>query len=68
MRTFWRKYLKAFRQLWFSPALYVWFMLIASGGHSPTGKVVAALASVVLMPAFFVWQGEYDDEPADKVE
>jgi hypothetical protein len=34
---------------------YFWVLLILSGGHTPTGKIIAIITSIIIIPLFQMW-------------
>lgn len=55
MKQFVVKYLAYSKTLLKNPALYIWFLVILAGEHSPLGKVIAIFLSIAIIPLFQMW-------------
>jgi len=55
MRRFLSNYWDCLKVLPKNSFLYLLIFLILSGGHTPTGKVIAIITLVVVVPLFQMW-------------
>jgi hypothetical protein len=59
VKKFFLGYWQRLKALPKNPFVYVWFLLILDGGHTPRGKALAIVISILIAPLF----QEPDEDP-----